>query len=378
MFRRLLLIAFAICFFGGLIAYSRYRPVPNTVSGFIEADEIRVGSRVGGRVKSVHVDEGHTVKQGDILLELEPYDLLQREQEAEQSLAALDADYRRLSAGFRPEEIAQAKARYDQRKARYDLLHDGPRSQEIEAARGRLRMAEAQLKFARQKYQRSLDLLQKNAATQADLDAANEQLDASQAQLVVRKEELKLLELGTREEELREARARVDEAQEAWELAKKGYRQEELDQAQAARNAAEAALNVIREQKKELVVHSPLDGVVDALDLRAGDLVPAGAPVLSILDTRHMWVRTYVPQNRVGLQVGQRLRVRADSLGDQPLTGKITFISQQAEFTPNNVQTPEERIKQVFRMKVTLTDQLENLRPGMTVDVSLEPLDESK
>lgn len=131
-----------------------------------------------------------------------------------------------------------------------------------------------------------------------------EQLDAARALLAVRKQVLDLLQAGTREEEKREAKARLDEAEQAWKLAKAGYRSEEIEKSKAARDAAQAALDVIREQKKELAISCPVDGVIEALDLQKGDLVPAGAPVLSVMDDRHLWIRAYVPQNRVGLQVG--------------------------------------------------------------------------
>jgi multidrug resistance efflux pump len=371
MIRRIGIVAIVVMVLIGLILYSQFRPTSNRVSGFIEADEIRIGSRLGGRVRAVHVDEGQRVRQGETLVELEPYDLLQREQEAAKSLAAIEAEHRRITAGLRPEEIAQAKSRYDQFKARYDLLVAGPREQEIEAAKGRLQLAESEQILAQQNYDRGKQLVSKDAISQAEFDATLENLDAARATLVVREEELDLLQAGTREEEKREAKARVDEAEQAWNLAKNGYRIEDIEKAKAARDAAQAALDVIREQKKELVVTCPIDGVIEALDLQKGDLVPAGAPVLSVMDDSHLWVRAYVPQNRVGLQVGQQLSVMVDSFPTEIFRGEITFISRQAEFTPSNAQTPEERSKQVFRIKVTLKDVSTKLRPGMTADVLL-------
>ena len=92
------------------------------------------------------------------------------------------------------------------------------------------------------------------------------------------------LSLGTRDEEKREAKARADEAEQAWNLVKEGYRTEDIAKAKAARDAAQAALDVIGEQRKELVVTCPVDGVIEALDFQKGDLVPAGAPVLSVMD----------------------------------------------------------------------------------------------
>lgn len=356
----------------GLIVYSQYQGDPDHVSGFIEADEVRVGSRIGGRVQAVHVEEGQRVEQGELLVELEPFDLLEREKQAAQALAAAAAEFQRLSNGLRPEEIAQLRARFEQFTAQYDALVAGPRPQEIEAARARLRLAESEQALAQQNYERVKRLKDGDAISQAEFDQASEKQEAARALTSVRRQELDLLIEGVREEERRAAKARVDEAEQAWLQAKNGYRQEEIEQARAKRAAAQAALNAIGEQRKELFVLSPVQGVVEALDLQNGDLVAANAPLLSLLDDRHLWVRAYVPQNRVGLQVGQTLRVTVDGYPDEQFSGQISFISRQAEFVPSNVQTPEERSKQVFRIKVRLPAGLAQLRPGMTADVWID------
>ncbi len=377
MIRRIGIVATVIVLLVGVIALSQYRPMPDRVSGFIESDEIRLGSRLGGRVHKVHVEEGQAVTEGQVLVELEPYDLLQREQEAMKTLASLEAEYKRLAAGFRSEEIAQAESRYEQFKARYEMILAGPRQQEIDAAKGLLEVAQTERVLAQQNYDRSKKLVDENAISQAEFDTAMEKLDASRSLVSLRTEELALLTAGSREEEKRESKARMDEAEQAWLLVKNGYRREEIEKAKAARDAARSALDVIGEQKKELIIKSPVDGVIEALDLHKGDLVPTGAPVLSVMDMRNLWVRAYVPQNRIGLQVGQQLRVTVDSVPGESLLGEITFISRQAEFTPNNVQTPEERSKQVFRIKVALGEGIGKLRPGMTADVWIASSDAS-
>lgn len=374
MLYRALLIALVVVALGGLVAYSKFRPPPNSVSGFLEADEIRVGSRVGGRVKEVRVEEGEAVSAGQLLVELEPYDLLEREKEAVATLAQREADYLRMKSGFRAEEIAQAEAKFNQAKAYYDKLKAGPRKQEIEAARGRLQVAQAELLLARQNFTRRTQLYEKNSIPKEEFDAANEQLESAQAQALVRQQELGLLEEGTREEEIREAEGQVAEAKAAWELARNGYRSEDIDQAKAARDAAQAAVDVVREQTKELRIVSPVNGFIEALDLQPGDLVSAGAPVLSVLDKEDLWVRCYVPQNRSAIEVGDKLWVTVDGLGGERFLGVVVFVARQAEFTPSNVQTPEERSKLVFRIKVELNEKVGRLRPGMTADVSLDPV----
>ena len=373
MVKRLLLILVVASILVGLIAYSRHRPRPAIVSGFVEADEIRLGSRVGGRVASVHVQEGQRVRKGDVLIELEPFDLLELEREAEATLAARQAEYERVKAGLRDEEKAQAKARYDYLNAQLELLENGPRKQEIEAARAQLLVARSTLKLAEQNRKRVVDLFEKGAATRDQFDRATDELEVAQAMLIVREQELSLLEEGSRREEIAQARAQLEEARQAWELAKKGFRQEEIDAAQAARDAAQAAVDALQARKQELQIRAPVDGVVEALELQPGDLTPAAAPVLSIVDDSRMWVRAYVPQDRLHIKIGQELQVTVDSYPDDRFAGEVTFISRQAEFTPSNVQTPDERAKQVFRIKVTLKQGLERLLPGMAADVWLEP-----
>ncbi len=355
-----------------LVAFSKWRPEPQQVSGVIEADELRLGSRVGGRVSAVHVQEGEDVVAGSVLVELEPYDLLEREKQTELSLAGYEADYQRFLSGYRDEEKAQAKAKVDQLQARLDLLHAGPRAQEIEAARGRLMLAEAEKNLAEQNYQRLSKLKNTNAASPQEFDTVRESLDASMASVVVRQQELDLLKAGPREEELREAEAVLEEARQAWQLKTHGYRSEEIAKAKATRDAAQATLAAIRRQKEELSIRSPIDGTIEALDLQPGDMVAPSAPVLAMLDRRKLWVRSYIPQNRIAAKVGDRVALTIDGYPQQQFEGVITFVARQAEFTPSNVQTPEERSKQVFRIKVAVVNQGDLLRPGMMADVWLD------
>jgi multidrug resistance efflux pump len=371
MITRLLGILAVAALLVSLIVYSQMRPEVRHVSGYIEADEIRLGSRVGGRVAQVHVEEGQRVEAGQLLVELQPYDLIQQQQEAKATLAAREAECQRLEAGLRKGEVAQAEARYQQLQARLDKLLAGPRKQEIDAARARVQGAESEQRLANANYRRVQRLVGTNAVSQEELDRAVEALQAATANAGVRQEELNLLESGTRPEEIREAQALVEEARLAWKIAEEGFRQEEIDQAQAARDAARAALEAVGERVAELKITSPIAGVVEALELQPGDLVPAGAPVLSILDDSHLWVRAYVPQDWISLKIDQRVSVTVDSYPGEQFAAEVSFIARQAEFTPSNVQTPEQRANQVFRVKVQLQEGLDKLRPGTSADVWL-------
>jgi len=373
--RRIAFILVVAAVLLALILYSQFRPQAGFVSGAVEADEIRVGSRVGGRVSRVLVSEGDTVDAGQPLVEFEPYDLLEREQQAIAELAAREASLQKLKAGLREEEIGQAKARYDEMSEQLKLLEEGPRKEEILAAESRVSAAKSMLLLAKQEYDRVAGLFQTKAIAKAEMDRASETLAATTADLDVRNNELSILKAGARLQELEQGKAKVEEARLAWELAKKGSRVEDVEQAAAARDAADAALKIIRKQKSELIINAPDVGYIDALDLQAGDLVGANAPVLTMLPRRRLWVRAYVPQRFLQLKLGQKLRVSIDSFPNEEFIGEVTFISHQAEFTPANVQTSDERAKQVYRIRVTIGEGAEKLRAGMTANVWLDPLD---
>ncbi|MEX0702128.1 MAG: HlyD family efflux transporter periplasmic adaptor subunit [Planctomycetales bacterium] len=355
-----------------VLLYSQRESRPFHVSGFIEADEIRIGSRIGGRVQSVHVAEGQTVEAGAVLVALEPFTLQSRKQEAAARLAQALADYGRLTAGFRPEEIGQAEARVERLEAQLAKLLNGPRPEEIEIARNELQEAEALLEKARDRERRVADLAAKNAVTPETQVEARTDAQAAQATAAARKQRLDLLLKGTRQEELDEARAQLREAREAAALVKSGYRSEEIAGAQGAVQAAQASVQTIERELAELEIHAPYRSVVQAVDLQPGDLVRADQPVLSLVDVSNLWVRAYLPEDRLNVALGQPLWVTVDSYPERAFRARLTFVSQQGEFTPRNVQTPEERSRQVFRIKVTLEEGLDLLRPGMAADVWLE------
>lgn len=369
---RLLVILLVAIGLAASLIYSQQQHEPLKVSGFIEADDIRVGSRIGGRVKSVKFEEGSEVKPGDVLLELDPFDLQERQQEAKAQLAEREAALEKLKNGNRPEEIAQAEQRAEQLKAVLEKLKNGPRPQEIRAAEARLAQRDAELKLAQDNLERGEGLRAGNTISREEYERLATENQVSTNALKVAREDLDLLKAGTRSEEIAQAQAQFAEAVAALQLVKNGFRSEEIEQASAAVDAAKASIAAIETQLSELKITSPIVGTVEAVDLRPGDLVGANTPGLTLLDHSRLWVRSYVPENHLDIATDQQVDVTVDSFPNKKFTGRITYISRQAEFTPGNVQTPEERSKQVFRIKVTLDEPHEGLRPGMSADVWLE------
>jgi multidrug resistance efflux pump len=317
---RVIVLAIVVALMGVALWLSQRRHVEPKVSGFIEADEIRVGSRVGGRVAKVLVREGQKVKSGELLIELDPYDLNERR--------------------------AQTAGELEGRKADLLKLKNGPRQQEITAAEARLRQAQSQVEVTAATERRLRQSFEHKAVSADELDNGIAASRSANATLDVRKAELDLLKAGTRAEEIAAAEAAVA--------------------------SATATLAALDKQTAELTVKAPVDGTIEAVELRPGDLVAANAPTLTVMDTGRLWVRAYVPENELNLANDQKVIVTVDSFAGRKFPAHISFVSTQAEFTPNNVQTPEERSKQVFRIKAELDEGLDVLRAGMAADVWLQ------
>jgi multidrug resistance efflux pump len=366
------LVAVAALLIAALLWSQRARG-PLVVSGFLEADEIRLGSLVGGRVAKVLVEEGAKIQQSDVLVELEPFDLREQLAEAQSQLTAHQAQLSRLQAGFRIEEIAQARARRDELNAKLEELRNGPRPQEIDEARAQVELAEAQLELAELELQRLQKLVESDVVSREDVDRATTEQQVALSRRTAVQARLALLLEGTRPEAVRAAEANLAQADEALKLKENGYRSEDIRQAQAAVQSAEATLAAIGRRLSELTIRATVDGTVEAIELQPGDLVAANAPVISLLDPSRLWVRAYVPESHLQLSLGQELSLAVNSYPGELFRGHVSFIAREAEFTPSNVQTPEERAKQVFRIRVELDEGLDRLRPGMSADVYLEP-----
>ena len=133
---------------------------------------------------------------------------------------------------------------------------------------------------------------------------------------------------------------------------------------------ARAQLADIDAQLAEMQVIAPSDSVLEVLSVKVGDVLPANREVATLLLTGHLWVRVYVPESWLGLiKVGEHVRVRVDSFPGKDFDGVVEQVNRQAEFTPRNVQTVEDRIRQVFGVKVRLPNNDDRLRAGMAADV---------
>ena len=291
------------------------------ISGNIEVVQAQVAFKVPGRIVSRAVDEGQFVKAGDVVARLDDTELSQQSEVRQAEVDAARAMLRDLEAGSRPEEIRQAKASLDQALADQERLA---------------------LDFARQQ-----QLLQKEVISQREFDASRTAYEASQA--------------------------RAREFDQRYALVKKGARTEQVAAARARLDQATKALDLSRTQLGNAVLLSPMDGVVTSKHAEVGEVLAAGSPVVSIENLKDVWLRAYVDESDLGrVKVGQKVGVTTDTWPEKRYEGKVSFISQEAEFTPKSVQTQKERAKLVYRIKVDIANPQMELKAGMPADASIE------
>src|SRR6266581_3560473 len=302
-------------------------------SGTVEARDIRVGSKIGGRIDKVLVREGDSVQPGQILITFD-------DKELQAALEQSRANAQKALRGYRQEDIAVAQA---------DL------------ARAKADEVRTHLDFDRYDALARKDLVSKQ---QRDTAEANWKVALAQQENALHK--LDELKRGYRPEEIASALARYNQAQATLEKLERGNRREDVELAKAAYAYDEARF-------RERQVTAPSAATVEVLDVRPGDLIAPNTPVATLLERDQIYVRIYIPETVIGrVQLGEKAEVHVDSFPNQVFNGVVEQINQQAEFLPRNVQTREERVHQVFGVKIRIDDPSGRVRAGMAADVKLK------
>jgi len=342
-------------------------------SGTVETREIQIGSKVGGRVTQVPVEEGQAVKAGDLLVRFESDDLKAQRAQAEAQLEQAQADLNRLQRGYRPEEIAQAEATAQEQRAMLDAAKNGPRAQELQQAKADYAAASADATNAETNYKRMEMLVRADTISRQEYDNAKALRDSTAEKAESLRQRLAMLQEGTRKEDLHAAQERYRQAQATADMMQHGYRKEDIAAGRAKFDEAKARIDQLDVQLREAELFAPTDGLVETVSIRPGDLVGPGRIVVTMLETSQLWVKVYVPETDLAsVRVGELAHIEVDSLQKRPFTGHVQEISSQAEFLPRNVQTRDDRQHQVFGVKVRVDNPDGVLKSGMSATVRLQ------
>ncbi len=340
--------------------------------GVVEIQEVRLSSKVGGRVAKVTVAEGEVVEAGRPLVYFAVPELeAQREQQLAR-LRAARADLEKARNGSRPEEKAAALSAARSAAARYEKLKNGARREELDQARAELASVQAEWKRSVQDLERVSRLTRVRATAPADLEVAEAAQARLAAQVQSAQARLDLLLAGTRPEELAEAAAEAARARANSDLLQAGTRAEEIAAAEARVVELEGRLREIEVNLREAVVCAPEKAVVEVVAVRAGDVTTANQPVVRVLRAEDLWVKVFVPETDLGrVRLNQAVTVTVDAYPGRAFQGTVRQIAAVSEFTPRNVQSVSERRHQVFAVKVRVADPQGVFKSGMAAEVQL-------
>jgi HlyD family secretion protein len=358
-------------------------------SGNLELTEVKISFKTAGRLVELLVKEGDTVTKGMVIARLDRDQLLSQREAQRAVLASAQSlltqlltsvDYQRemLEGG-----IASSKADFEQADARLRELLAGSRGQEIQAARAAADAARTEQTRAANDWQRAQTLYKNDDISTSQYDQFRTQSERASALLKQSEQQLALVLEGPRKETIEAARAQVERTKAGLRLAdvprlELKRRQQEGDARRADIERARAQLALIESQLADTEVVSPTDGVVLVKSAEPVETVAAGATVVTLGDIDHPWLRGYVNETQLGrLKLGARVRVATDSFPGKTYVGRVSFIASEAEFTPKQIQTAEERVKLVYRIKVDLPNPQRELKLNMPADAEIL-LDEAK
>lgn len=290
------------------------------LTGSIEVIELNISSKVAGEIISIKVDEGDKVNKGDTLGMIDPTEYLLQYQQAVAAEKSAEAQYLLLSRGSRKEDIKQAEEN--------------------------LKQAEANYKNAKDDYERIHNLFRTGSVSSKQLEDMKTRFEIAEAQL--------------------------NSAHQVLNKIKTGARQEEIDAAKARFEQASAQTKLLKKKVEDCTIISPLSGFVTKKIVEQGELVNFGTPLFRISNLDELFVMVYLPETELPkIKLGNKAEIKIDAFPEKSFPGTVVFISPEAEFTPKNIQTKEERIKLVFGVKIKLKNLDHSLKAGLPADVTI-------
>ena len=353
------------------------------VSGNIELTEVNIAFKTAGRLIERPVDEGDVVKKGQVIARLDRDQLLaQRDREAAglesarsqlpQAETALD-----WQRGNQAAELEQRRAELASYQARLQELKAGSRPEEIQEAKAAVDSAQSEFDRAKRDWERAQTLYKNDDISTAQYDQYRSRWENAEALLKQAKERGALVLAGPRIEQIEGAQAQVERARAALKMTESNAleirrREQELPLRRAEIARAGANLALIDSQLADTIATSPVDGVVLVKAADVGEVLAAGTTIVSIGDIDHPWLRAYINETDLGrVKLGTKARVTTDSYPGKVYEGRVSFIASEAEFTPKQIQTKEERVKLVYRIKIDLDNPRHELKSNMPADAVL-------
>jgi len=370
----------------GVITYRSLHPQATdriVVSGNIELNQVDIGFKTSGRLIERTVEEGDNVQKGQVIARLDREQLLRQRETAVAALGTAEATYSESQSAL---NWQRATMQADLQVKNADLsaaqsqllqLKNGARPQELQQAEAAVKAAQAQYDQAKKDWERAQTLYKDDDISTSQHDQARTRYDASEAQLKQANEQLGMVKEGPRTETIETAAAQVNKARAAVEMGQaNAIETKRREQDVVARHGdierAKAQIALIDSQLADTIVTSPINGVVLVKAADVGEVLAPGTSVVTVGDIDHPWLRAYVREQDLGkVKLGAKVKVTTDSYPGKTYDGRISFISSEAEFTPKQIQTAEERVKLVYRVKIDIDNQRHELKSNMPADAEI-------
>ncbi len=354
------------------------------LSGNIELTRVDLSFKVAGKLIERTAGEGDSVKKGQLIARLDDTQTQRQKMSQQASVETAQSqlaqsgttlEWQRATLegdlGLRRAEVAQARAVLDQMLA-------GARPEEIQQAEAAAADARTQNEQARLDWERAQTLYKNDDISTAQRDQAQSRFNSTSAVLKQAQQRLAMVREGPRKEEIAVARAQLERARAALRISEANRielrrRGEEIGARRSEVERARQQLGVAESQLQDTAIYSPVDGVVLVKAAELGEVLAAGTTVVTIGEVDHPWVRGYVRETELGrVKLGQNVRITTDSYPGKVYHGRVSFIASEAEFTPKQIQTREERVKLMYRIKIDVANEQRELKSNMPVDAEIE------
>ncbi|MCU1237144.1 MAG: secretion protein HlyD family protein [Candidatus Solibacter sp.] len=353
------------------------------ISGNIELDEVNIAFKTAGRLTERAVDEGDSVKKGQVVARLDRDQLLAQRDREQAGLASSESQLVQahtaveLQRASLAADIETRQADLASTEARLAELRNGARPQEKLDVRAAVEAAASEVDRAKKDWDRAQTLYKNDDISTAQFDQYRNRYESAQAMLKQAQERESLTLAGPRVEQVNAQSAQVARARGSVKMAEANSlelkrREQEITTRRAEIARSKASLALLDAQLSDTIAISPVDGVVLVKAADVGEVVAPGTTIVTVGDIDHPWLRGYVNETDLGkVKIGSKVRVTTDTYPGKVYNGRVAFLSSQAEFTPKQIQTQQERVKLVYRVKIEVENPGRELKSNMPADAEI-------
>ena len=382
----LIVVVIAALGAGGILAYRSLHPeVTNriVISGNIELTQVDIAFKTSGRLIERTVNEGDPVQKGMVIARLDQEQLLHQRETAEAALGTAQAQLAEsISALKWQRETMQAdmqlrNADLSAAQSQLQQLKNGSRPQEIQESQAAVAAAQSQYDQAKKDWDRAQTLYKNDDISTSQYDQFHARFEGADANLKQVKEHAGLVQAGPRSETIESASAQVERARASLRVGQANAieskrREQDIVARQSDIERAKAQIALIDSQMADTIAVSPINGMVLVKAADVGEILAPGTSVVTVGDIEHPWLRAYIREQDLGrVKIGDKVKVTTDSYRDKVYDGHISYISSEAEFTPKQIQTSEERVKLVYRVKIDVDNPRHELKSNMPADAEI-------